>query len=69
MSILKRYPDYRPRDRSARLERWMYPDGRPNRLARLLNRGWAVLHATGLLPARLVTLEVPGRRTGRMLAL
>jgi hypothetical protein len=49
-------------------ERWMYPGGRPNGLARLLNRGWAILHATGLLPKRYVTLEVPGRRTGRMLS-
>jgi deazaflavin-dependent oxidoreductase (nitroreductase family) len=68
VNLVERYPDYRPRDRSARLERWMYPDGRPNSLARLLNRGWAVLHATGLLPSRLVTLEVRGRRTGRTLA-
>jgi deazaflavin-dependent oxidoreductase (nitroreductase family) len=65
VSLVKRYPDYRPSAWSARLERWMYPDGRPNRLARLLNRAWAVLHASGLLPPRLVTLEVPGRRTGR----
>ena len=49
-------------------ERWLYPGGRPNGLARLLNRGWAIVHATGLLPRRYVTLEVPGRRTGRMLA-
>ncbi len=49
-------------------ERWMYPDGRPNGPARLLNRGWAIVHATGLLPQRDVTLEVPGRRTGRMLS-
>jgi deazaflavin-dependent oxidoreductase (nitroreductase family) len=49
-------------------ERWLYPGGRPNGLARLLNRGWAVVHATGLLPRRFVTLEVPGRRTGRMLS-
>jgi deazaflavin-dependent oxidoreductase (nitroreductase family) len=46
-------------------ERWMYPGGRPNGLARLLNRGWAIVHGTGLLPQRFVTLEVPGRRTGR----
>jgi len=51
-----------------RAERWMYPGGRPNGLARALNRGWAVLHGTGLLPRRYVTLEVPGRRTGRMLS-
>jgi len=49
----------------ARFERWMYPRGRPNRVARLLNRGWAIAHAAGLWPSRLVTLEVAGRRTGR----
>jgi deazaflavin-dependent oxidoreductase (nitroreductase family) len=43
----------------------MYPRGRPNRLARVLNRGWAIAHAAGLWPSRLVTLEVAGRRTGR----
>jgi hypothetical protein len=32
----------------------------------VLNRGWALAHAAGLWPSRLVTLEVPGRRTGRM---
>jgi hypothetical protein len=51
-----------------RAERWMYPGGHPNGLARLLNRGWAVVHGSGLLPQRFVTLEVPGRRTGRMLS-
>jgi hypothetical protein len=51
---------------NARFERWLYPAGRPNRLARVLNRGWALAHAAGLWPSRLVTLEVPGRRTGRM---
>jgi hypothetical protein len=42
----------------------MYPHGRPNRLARILNRFWSIAHATGLLPWRLVTLEVRGRSTG-----
>ena len=51
-----------------RAERWLYPGVRPNRLARLLNRGWAIVHGTGLLPQRYVTLEVPGRRTGRTLS-
>lgn len=53
---------------NARFERWMYPRGRPNRLARLLNRGSAIAHAAGLWPSRLVTLEVPGRRTGRVIS-
>jgi deazaflavin-dependent oxidoreductase (nitroreductase family) len=46
--------------------RWLYRGGRPHLLARLLNRGWAAIHSAGVLPDRLVTLEVPGRRTGRM---
>jgi deazaflavin-dependent oxidoreductase (nitroreductase family) len=46
----------------------MYPGGRPNRLARVLNRGWAIAHAAGLWPSRLVTLEVAGRRSGRMIS-
>ena len=49
-----------------KVERSLYPGGRPSRLGRLLNRGWAVVHASGLLPGRYVTLEVRGRRTGRM---
>lgn len=53
---------------NARFERWMYAGGRPNRVARLLNRGWATAHAAGLWPSRLVTLEVRGRRTGRVIS-
>jgi hypothetical protein len=60
--------DFPTRGFLTKVERWLYPGGRPNGLARLLNRGWAILHGTGLLPRRYVTLEVPGRRTGRMLA-
>lgn len=45
--------------------RWMYRGGRPNRLARGLNRMQAELAARGIGPARVVTLEVVGRRTGR----
>lgn len=46
----------------------MYRGNHPNRLARLLNRGWARLAAAGAGPARLVTLEVKGRHTGRIIA-
>ena len=49
--------------------RWMFRGGRPNRVAALLNRGTAVAAAVGLAPKRLVTLEVRGRRTGRVLSL
>jgi deazaflavin-dependent oxidoreductase (nitroreductase family) len=53
-----------------RLDRWLYRGGRPNRLARLINRAWAVLSSTGLvMPNRLMTLEVRGRSTGRTVTL
>jgi hypothetical protein len=49
-------------------KRWLYRHGRPNRVARLLNRGWVMVHAAGLWPSRWVTLQVPGRRTGRTIS-
>jgi hypothetical protein len=55
----------RPRQWVYRHERWMYQSGRPNRMAALLNRGWARLASLGLGPSRLVALEVRGRRSGR----
>jgi len=48
--------------------RWLYRGGRPNLLARVLNRGSAIVHAAGIWPGRLATLEVPGRRTGRVIS-
>jgi hypothetical protein len=49
--------------------KWLYRGGRPNRVAALLNRGSAALHAHGLAPNYLVTLEVCGRRSGRLIRL
>lgn len=52
-----------------RLDRWFYRGGRPNLVARALNRFWAAVHATGLLlPQRMVTVAVRGRRTGRTIS-
>ena len=51
--------------RSFSLERWFYPDKRPNRPARLLNGAGARLAAAGFGPKRLVTMEVTGRRSGQ----
>jgi deazaflavin-dependent oxidoreductase (nitroreductase family) len=56
--------DYRGRSR-----RWMFGGGRPNRVATLLNSLTATLASAGLAPKRLVTLEVRGRRTGRLRSL
>jgi hypothetical protein len=52
-----------------RLLRWMYRGGRPNRVARILNRISAIQFATGLiLPSRVATLDVVGRRSGRVIS-
>ena len=51
------------------LKRWFYRDGRPNRVARVLDRGTAALYALGVAPDYLVTLEVPGRHSGKTIAL
>ena len=51
------------------LRRWFYRGGRPNRLARALDRCTAALCARGVGPDYLVTLEVPGRRSGRKISL
>ncbi len=47
------------------LHRWMYREGRPNRLTKIINWGWAQFHSLGLFPNRLVTLEVAGRKSGK----
>lgn len=48
-----------------KLQRWLYRDGRPNRLARLIDRLTAAIYARGVSPDDLVSLEVRGRRSGR----
>ncbi|MFC4002785.1 nitroreductase/quinone reductase family protein [Prauserella oleivorans] len=51
------------------LKTWYYRDARPNRVARVLDRGTGALYALGIAPNYLVTLEVTGRRSGRTVAL
>lgn len=53
---------------SHQLKRWLYRGQRPNLLARALNRGWSALHALGIAPNYLVTLQVVGRRSGRLIS-
>ncbi len=51
------------------LKRWMYRGDRPGRLAKAMNWLSAVQFSAGLLsPQRAVTLELPGRRSGRTIA-
>lgn len=48
--------------------RRLYQGGRPHRFAKLLNRGWAAVAATGVVP-RSVALEVEGRRSHQTIRL
>ncbi len=47
------------------LKRWLYRGGRPNRLAKIINKGWAYFHALGFFPNYMVALEVAGRQSGK----
>ena len=51
------------------LKKWLYRGGRPNWVASVINRCWAMIHALGVAPNYLVTLEVRGRRSGRRIRL
>lgn len=46
----------------------MYPGGHPNCTATFLNRIWAILGSARLAPGRLVTLQLRGRSSGRLLS-
>ncbi len=48
--------------------RWLYRGGRPSRFARLQNRVSAIVFAAGILPRRAATLEIRGRRSGRVIS-
>ncbi|PPA59194.1 nitroreductase/quinone reductase family protein [Micromonospora chalcea] len=47
---------------------WMYRGGRPSRPARMLNGLAAWQYGLGLAPRHWMTMEVPGRRTGRTIS-
>ena len=50
-------------------KRWLYRGGHPSVLAKILNRGWAILHSLGIFPESFVTLEVVGRKSGKVVSL
>ena len=52
-----------------KLAKWFYRGGRPNWLATIANRCSAAVHALGIAPNYLATLEVRGRRSGRTVSL
>jgi deazaflavin-dependent oxidoreductase (nitroreductase family) len=50
------------------LGRWYYRSGRPNAVAKFLNRIGAIMNATGIAPNYMVTLEVVGRKSGKTIS-
>ena len=50
------------------LGRWYYRGGRPNAVAKFLNRIGAIMNATGIAPNYMVTLEVVGRKSGKTIS-
>jgi deazaflavin-dependent oxidoreductase (nitroreductase family) len=51
------------------VKRWMYRGGHPGMLARVMNRLSAVQFSAGVLsPSRAMTMEVVGRRSGRVVS-
>jgi deazaflavin-dependent oxidoreductase (nitroreductase family) len=50
-------------------KQWLYRGQRPNWIARILNRPWAVLATWGVASNYLVNLEVTGRKSGRTVSL
>ena len=50
-------------------KRWLYREQRPNWIARLVKSAWSALFSSGLLPDSMVTLEVIGRTSGRVVML
>jgi F420H(2)-dependent quinone reductase len=50
----------------AKYLRWLYRSGRPSLFARLQNRIAASAFAAGIAPKRVATLDVRGRRSGRI---
>ena len=49
-------------------KRWLYRGGHPNQLAKILNHGWAFIHALGVAPDYMVTLDVAGRQSGKTIS-
>ena len=52
----------------ATAKRWIYKGQRPNWIAKFLNKTWAIVASTGLSSNYVVTLEVKGRKSGRIIA-
>lgn len=51
-----------------RNKQWLYSGGRPNWIAKMLNRMWAKVASQGITPSGLVALEVIGRKSGQVIS-
>ncbi|HEV2654273.1 MAG TPA: nitroreductase family deazaflavin-dependent oxidoreductase, partial [Ktedonobacteraceae bacterium] len=51
------------------IKRWLYRGQRPNWIARILNKAWAIVASSGVTSNYAVTLEVTGRKSGRTISL
>jgi deazaflavin-dependent oxidoreductase (nitroreductase family) len=56
------------KERLEQYSRWMYRSGRPNWVARPQNRLSSLLFGAGILPRRVASLEVKGRRSGHAIS-
>ncbi len=50
------------------LRRWLYRGQRPNWITRIINRAWAAVVSSGIASRDYVTLEVVGRKSGRIVS-
>jgi hypothetical protein len=51
------------------LHRWLYQGGKPNRIAKMANSLWAAVGSLGITANYLVTLEVRGRTSKKIISL
>ncbi len=49
-------------------KQWLYRGQRPNWIAKILNRGWAIVASRSATSNGLVALEVIGRKSGRIIS-
>ena len=51
-----------------KIKRWMYRGNRPGWIAKILNAFWGFVHGSGLVAENWVTLEVIGRKSGKIIS-
>src|SRR5512136_882406 len=67
-SVINRADDPVAKQVFYRGKQWLYRGRRPGRIAKLLNRMWAMLASRNVMDNGLVALEVIGRKSGRIVS-